>query len=218
MLGVMKLVPSLTIAAVLGLAASRIVLSETPVSVALPAPGVYATPNYGLTFQVPPNSFYCPLPEGWVGSDHGTLIFLESPGGCGGAGYPSSARGYQLDVARIGMYYGYDVSEPDDEENAPAEVPCDVVTRSRFLGHDTPICKTAEAGRIILRAESKYEADIAAEAAFTLVTTADRYTNDLAVFQALLASAKPCNAEWEDGNGRKAVIGTGDRCPDASWF
>lgn len=206
-------------AAVVGLAASAMVLSATLAGVALPAPSVYATPNYGLTFQVPPNSFYCPLPEDWVGSDHGTLIFLESPGGCGGSGYPSSVRAFERDVARIEIFYSYDMSEFVDEEYAPVPVPCDAVARSRFLGHDTPICKTTEDGTIILRAEAKYEADAAAEAAFTLVTTDDRYANDFAIFQALLASAKPCSSEWKDDKGRTERFGTGDRCPSgASWF
>lgn len=184
-----------------------------------PAPGVYATQNYGLTFHVPPHSFYCPLPAEWVGSDHGTLIFLEPPGSCAGYGFPSSARGFERDVARIEIFYGYDLSEFDGEENALAPQPCDAVAHVRFLGRDTPICKTLADGKITLRAKAKYEADARAEATFTLVTTAGRFARDSTVFQALLASARPCSSEWKDNKGRTGRIGTGDRCPPgATWF
>ena|SRR5215472_294217 len=48
----------------------------------LPAPGLYVTSNYGLMAKIPKGLTYCPLPEGWEGSDHGTVLFIEPPSGC----------------------------------------------------------------------------------------------------------------------------------------
>ena len=75
---------------------------------ALVAPPVYVSPNYNLSFRSPPGAYYCPLPKGWVGSDHGTILFLQRPARCGGAGYPSSSRGFEpAGLSRIDVYYGY---------------------------------------------------------------------------------------------------------------
>jgi hypothetical protein len=184
----------------------------------LPTPSVYVTPNYNLTFHVPPKSFYCPLPRDWLGTDHGTVIFLESPGGCSGNGYASSDRGFERDVARIGIYYGWDFSE-DSDESAAASKPCEAVGHSHFLGRDTPICKTNKDGKIILGVKGKYDADSPAEAEFVLITTADRFARDFAIFRALLISARPCSLQWTYGKSQTGRSGTGARCPSgAGWF
>jgi hypothetical protein len=61
----------------------------------LPVPALYVTKNYGLMVRVPPRRTYCPLPADWVGSDHGTTVFLVPPADCAAtAGYPSTARSW----------------------------------------------------------------------------------------------------------------------------
>jgi len=181
------------------------------------APKVFVTANYALAFRVPPHSFYCPLPDSWVGSDHGTVIFLESPGYCGGSGYPSSSRSFEREVARIEIYYGFDQSE--DDGSLTAQQRCDAIAHWRFLNRRTAICKTTEREKIILTAEAKYMTYAPAEAAFSLVTTASRLADDLVTFRALLASARPCRVKWKHENGRTERFGTGGPCPSgANWF
>src|SRR5687767_6170802 len=102
-----------------------------------PAPRQYMTGMYGLTFAVPDGATYCPLPEDWIGSDHGTTIFLERPGACGGSGYPSSSRDFASDPARISLFYAYWMGEDE-----PPPPPCKGVGSISFLGEARPICET----------------------------------------------------------------------------
>ena len=60
-----------------------------------PAIGDFTSVNYPMTFKAPASAFFCPLSPDWVGSDHGTTVFLARPKACYGAGYPSSSRGFE---------------------------------------------------------------------------------------------------------------------------
>lgn len=181
----------------------------------LPAPAAYATANHGLTLRTPPRSFHCPLPDGWVGADHGTVLFLVAPARCRGAGFASSARGFDGDVPRIEIYYGYAI-EPED---AGAPAPCRRAGQARLLGAARPLCAERRPGRVTLTTAARYAADAPSEARFTLVTTRGRLRRDLAAFRALLASTRTCTATWQDEKGRATSAGTGAPCPaGASWF
>ncbi|MBO9575503.1 MAG: hypothetical protein J7494_07200 [Sphingobium sp.] len=182
----------------------------------LRAPAAFVTEQYGLTFPVPSGSLYCPLPSDWTGSDHGTIIFMESPGKCHGAGFPSSGRGFDRDVARIEIFYSYWLEEegdPDPPEN------CIRVGTVHFLGGDRAICEQIRAGRMTLSVTAGYRIDTTAQTVFTLVTTSKRIATDLPVFRKVLASTEICSSQWRDGKGGVFATGAGPRCPkEARWF
>jgi hypothetical protein len=81
-------------------------------AVPVAAPPVFVGGDYALTFQTPRKTTICALPSDWVGSNHGTVIFLRPPKRCGGVGYPSSSRGFSDDVPRIEVFYAYWLGDP----------------------------------------------------------------------------------------------------------
>lgn len=177
-----------------------------------PAPSHYATPNYELTFAVPRGATYCPLPRRWVGSDHGTILFLERPRWCGDAGYPSSSRGFEPEaVSRIEVYYGFAL---DDDTLPP---PCHRVATMVFLGRAVPICEAREHGAIVRSVRGTYMSGSNAEAVLTLVSRPSRLARDMAVFQALAKSLRTCNGGWRKPDG--SAIGKRPACPKGvRWF
>ena len=182
-----------------------------------PTPGAFVSQQYGLTLRTPAGGSYCALPEDWVGSDHGTVIFLVAPRRCFGAGYPSSGRGFDGDVPRIEVFYGYDLEDGDQVRPSP---PCRAIGRAAFLGQGRKLCRTRHRRDIEVSVEAKYQADEAAKAILTLVTTSGRLQADLARFRTLLGSARTCTATWrEDPGGRSFTTGHGAPCPAAArWF
>jgi hypothetical protein len=176
-------------------------------------PSQFATGQHGLTFRVPRGTTYCPLPRGWIGSDHGTVIFLERPRDCGGAGYPSSGRGFDPgNVARINVYYSYWMGEDE-----PPPAPCHQVATVRMLRRMRPVCQSREAGQIVWEVSARYRADLESEAVLRLVTRPERLSLDAPLFRALVASLRTCSEVWR--NGRKSfVVGVGPRCPAAAKF
>lgn len=181
------------------------------------APAAFVSQQYGLTFRTPANSFYCALAKDWVGSDHGTVVFLAPPAACGGAGFPSSARGWDGSAPRIEVFYGYDLVD-DDEKPTPA--PCDRIGRAAFLGAGAPLCRKRARGTVEVSVSGKYQADVPAEAVLTLVTSRRRLAGDLQAFEALLRSARTCSTVWRGGPGKTSfTTGSGPPCPRAaSWF
>ena len=179
----------------------------------LPAPARYATGNYGLTFPVPHGVTYCPLPRNWVGSDHGTTLFIERPRRCGGVGFPSSSRGFEPEtVSRISVFYAYWLG--DDE---PPPSPCHHVGTVRFLGQARPICETHDRGRVVREVRGRYVADIEAEAVLTLVTRPGRLEHDMAAFRLVAQGMRACNGGWRDAKG--VALGKGPACPKGvRWF
>ena len=83
-------IATLICCALLGGAWAAKPLREPPPTAPRRAVGDFTSSNYAITFKAPDYTYYCPLPDGWEGSDHGTILFLASPSACYGAGYPSS--------------------------------------------------------------------------------------------------------------------------------
>jgi hypothetical protein len=181
------------------------------------APKQFVTAEYGLTFRVPKKSTYCPLPKDWVGSDHGTVVFLERPMRCGGVGYPSSARGFAPgDASRIELFYAYWMAESE-----PPDGRCRRVGQALFLGKKRPVCETRK-GRVITRTISaRYFTDLEAKAYFSLVTRPERLSTDMSAFRSAAASFRTCSTVWRDPDRKRRAFmtGRGPSCPRHSrWF
>ena len=183
----------------------------------LPAKRNYATGNYGLTFRPPEHAMYCPLPKGWVGSDHGTVIFLEPPRACYGAGFPSSSRGFEpADTPRIEVYYGYFLGE-DEEKTAQ----CKSTGTATLFGKKTNLCRDMWHGLATISVSGRYIADLPAELSATLVAKPGDLSRYMPQFTALVASIRTCSEKWTGGgaDGTKTfVIGQGPPCPAGGWF
>lgn len=165
-------------------------------------PRQYVTHNYGLTFLSPAGSSYCPLPQNWVGSDHGTTVFLEPPTDCGGAGYPSSARRFlPASAPRIEVYYGY---WPGEDE--PKALHCKIDGWVNLLASRRAICHGVRDGMLTEEITAKYGAHAESQVIITLVTTVARRERDLAVLESLAASMRSCATEPVDV------------CPPGNWF
>jgi len=182
-----------------------------------PAPKAFKSEQYGLTFEVPHGSSYCALSADWVGSDHGTVIFLAPPRRCFGAGYPSSGRGFEGRAPRIEVFYAYDVTDEGEGSKPPV---CKAIGLVRFLGQARRLCKTSSRHGVQVSVSAGYSADQPAEADLTLVTSRSRLATDLVQFERLLESARTCTATWTDDKGGKPfTTGSGPPCPaDARWF
>ncbi|PXA78692.1 hypothetical protein DMC25_22330 [Caulobacter sp. D4A] len=177
-----------------------------------PAPPVFVTANHGLTFRSPPGATYCPLPEDFHGSDHGTDLLLNG-GLCTGPGFPSVGRFVDTKgVAAIMVYYGYD---PDAGEDEPRRrPPCRKVATVRLLGADRPVCRERYEGRIYYSVEAKYRADAAREVSLSLLTTPERLKADLETLRAFAATVQTCAAPWEG----MEPVGVGPPCPKDGVF
>jgi hypothetical protein len=175
----------------------------------LPVPSVYVTRNYALTFTPPKAATYCPLPEDWVGSDHGTTLFLTPPERCGGAGYPSSGRDFSPNVPRIEVYYGYWFEGDMDPPPCPQ-----TVGAAKLIGKSRPLCRAD--GQVSLSAI--YKVDGPAQVILTLVTTPERLDADLATLRELAVTVRPCRAAYPMAGGKPLVTGTGRLCPAGKWF
>jgi hypothetical protein len=182
----------------------------------LPAPPVYVTPNYGLTFETPPGVTYCPLPENWTGSDHGTVLFLVPPERCDGArGYSEDGRDLSPDVPRIEIFYGY------WDRDLPPPSCWASLGKARLMGKSRTLCLDEDVEgvkfpfRIWVRAE--YEIDSQADVVITLVTSWDRQEADTKLLRQLAASVRPCSLTYRY-QGKRQVRGTGAPCPSGKWF
>ncbi len=197
----------------IGLAGGRLFMSVAWANGPLPAPAQYTTHNYGLTFATPAGSTYCPLPQGWMGSDHGTVLFPVRPRACAGAGYPSSGRGFSpTSTPRIEVYYAYWMGE--DEPKSP---PCHVDGWTSLMGRRRAICLGHRDGMITEAVSARYSADLD-RVTVTLVTVPARRERDLAAFDSLTASVQSCATHFTGGAGKTVVSGTGQACPVGGWF
>jgi hypothetical protein len=188
-------------------------LQNSPAIQPRPAPPVFVSSIYGLTFQTPPGSFYCPLPDDWRGSDHGTTVFLQSPEECGGAGYASSSRNYLRDVPLVSIYYGYAFGDGERSEAS-----CKKAGRARLFGEPRPLCRKDKDGKVIISVTAGYMADSPAEAIVTLETTPNRLDQDIRRLVTLAASVRACSIVYYE-RGKKITMGSGIACPkDGGYF
>ena len=176
-----------------------------------PAPPVFVTENYALTFRSPEHTTYCPLAPDWVGSDHGTTLFLTPPRECGGAGYPSSSRAFSPNGPRLEVYYGY----LDADEPLP---PCrHAIGRFKLVGRLRPLCQSTEDGMLRISIDARYTADSSAEVEVAVVTNPQRLQSDLQALKLLSASLRPCRVSWSS-DGKPGSMGTGRACPAGGRF
>lgn len=180
-----------------------------------PAPTAYATPNYALTFTVPHGLSYCPMPADWIGSDHGTTLFLAPPVDCGGAGYASSGRSFMpARTPRIEVYYGW----WSNDDNGPfPRHPCRrPLGHVRTFGRVYPLCPVGRGGLVGVELHVHYRISSPgdAEAIFTLLTTPKALPHDLRRFEQLVGSARGCTPKDAEKG-----FGSGASCSrSASWF
>lgn len=183
-----------------------------------PAVGDFASVNYPMTFQPPAHAFFCPLPPGWEGSDHGTTVFLTPPKSCYGAGFPSSSRGFELgDVPRIDVYYGYDVGS-----DASKPSPCRSIGTATLLGKSVPLCRETRDGMTTVTVEGRYTADITVDLSISLVSRPGDVDRWLPVFRTMLTTVHSCTSMWDEdlphGKKKHAAFGHGAPCPVGKWF
>jgi hypothetical protein len=191
-----------------------------------PAPALYVTQNHGLAMRVPPGLTYCPLPPGWVGSDHGTVIYLAPPQSCLDRPQPGPA---------IRLFYGYNAAEyehPDGSVAASATPPeeavhgCGAARASlppglTLLGKAASGCRHDAGGTVSIEVASVYDL-VPGQGAFaplpdhtlrvTLLTTPGRLTRDLAVFRRSRDSIRVCTPGWIPRQPGR------DACPEGEWW
>jgi hypothetical protein len=164
-----------------------------------PAPRLYVTGNHGVRVQVPDGLYYCPLPEGWVGSDHGTTLFLVAPGDCEAGGTPAISIFYAFNVVERDHGDGDERPPRTDAELRRDECPAGggMVTGLRLLGHSVPGCSVRDGSRVTISANAVYSLERGWRGpdrtlAVTLSTSTKRLSADLVTFRRLLAGISIC--------------------------
>jgi len=193
------------------LVAAQVCTSVAWASGPLPPPSRYVTQNYGLTFNIPAAASYCPLPQGWVGSDHGTTIFLERPKACDRGNIEREFS--PPSVPRIDIYYAYWMG--DEEPKPPA---CDVDGWTTLFGQRHAICFGQTNGMVTEEISALYTFDGPVQVIVTLATTRPRLKQDLIALRALMASMRSCEVTTTNAAGKQFVFGTGQPCPAGAWF
>jgi hypothetical protein len=176
----------------------------------------FATYQYGIAVRVPAGLYYCPIPEDWVGADHGRSLYLIPPTRC------DSTAGYVLGpvsepLPRIDLYYSYNVAEaeyPDGERPArtAAELMRQDCARPRrlrdvtLLGQPALACEKRHDAEIDVVVSTPYDLEPRAEGdspdaqlSVTLVTTPARIASDRATFNAFVRNVYQCAAQWDSG-------------------
>jgi len=174
------------------------------------APPVFVSSIHAATFEAPPGTWICQLASDWVGSDHGTVVFLVPPTACEGTGYPSTARGITDPgpVPNVEIFYAYEM--PDI--HAPKM--CRRVARLMLLGKLHPVCREVTNGTIMLSTRATFLGDEKMELHLDLTTTPARLGGDLAVFRTIAASFRGCRSLWPaDGTIKAQWVGAGRKCP-----
>ena len=176
-----------------------------------PAHGRFTTTNYTLTFAAPPALTYCPVPKDWVGSDHGTILFLIPPRSCTGVGYAASGRGaVPAGLPHIEIYYGY-----RDPGESPLP-PCRRAGKVRLLGRERPLCAGRNGASVARTATGLYRSDAMSEISLTLVTTPRRLARDMVVFTRLVESIRTCTSNMVLPGGKH--FGSGPRCKRGDFY
>lgn len=200
-------------------------LGGTPIKWPPTAPkfavGDFTSSNYAVTFRAPEHAYYCPLPENWEGSDHGTVVFFTKPKACYGAGYPSSDRGFEPgDVPRIEIYYGYDLDQSEGDQRPPR---CHSAGTALLFGKSAPLCEETNDGLAIITARGHYTADQPAMLSVTLVVSPADVPRFFPTFKTVLSSARPCRAKWEASDDHGRIVNSGytghvPACPAGKWY
>lgn len=164
------------------------------------AHGQYTSQSYALAFPPVRGTWTCPIPPDWVGSDHGTILFLTPPARCYGIGFPSIARGFEPGTTpRIEVYY--DRTFIDDGIRPLTAKSCRRIATARLFGSERPVCAMkAKVGLRTVRIASLYHQN-EYEVELTLVTTAARYRRDFATLQRLAAAIGTCDQNRDKGPG-----------------
>lgn len=164
------------------------------------AHGQYTSQGYALAFPSVRGTWTCPIPPDWVGSDHGTILFLTPPTRCYGIGFPSIARGFEPDTTpRIEVYY--DRTFIDDGIRPLTARPCHRVATARLFGSERPVCAVkTKVGLKTVRIASLYHQK-EYEVELTLVTTPARYRRDFVALQLLASVIGTCDQNRDKGPG-----------------
>jgi hypothetical protein len=178
-----------------------------------PTPSLYVTENHGLMARFPPGLTYCPLPKDWVGSDHGTEVYLVPPVACGlSTAYQSSDRSPESRVPTIGLYYAFNVAEIEHKPGqfSPPRSAREVLsmhctephTRApagiRLFGVPAAGCLIEHGRSVEVRVAGVYSYASATDGLpdhillVSLMTTKDRLGDDLGVFKVVVGSIHVC--------------------------
>lgn len=195
-----------------------------------PAPPVYVTEKHGVMASFPPGLTYCPLPKDWVGSDHGTEVYLVPPAGCRALrSYPSSGRYPGSHVRTISLYYGYNVVEirpgsPPRTRREALQINCGepyapLPAGIQLLGFAAVGCLIENRGSVEVLVVALYNLEGAQQEApdhelvVSLMTTRNRLADDLRVFKAIARDIRVCTPDWA-----KEVVGRSP-CPlGVGWW
>jgi hypothetical protein len=193
---------------------------------AQPTPQLYVTTNYGLMAKIPNGLTYCRLPDGWTGSDHGTVLVLDPPSGCiPSHSYPSSDRPTPEFVPAISLYYEHNVADIEraNGDSSPPRTSAEYVKQScekpyaripaglTLLGRPGVGCRRDDGDRV----------EIAMAALFwsgregvivTLSTTLERLSRDSHMLARVTSGLSVCKPEWDKSTRRVPA------CPDAPWW
>jgi hypothetical protein len=191
-----------------------------------PAPHIYVTSNYGLMAKIPSGLTYCQLPEGWTGSDHGTVLFLEPPSGCiPSQSYPSSDRPTPEFVPAIHLYYEHNVAEINrgKGESSPPRTSAEFARQScdrpylkipsglNLLGRPAIGCRHDEGDRVDIAMAALYWSGNEG-VIVSLSTTRKRLIHDLPMLAKMASAISVCKPDWDKS---KRTI---PACPDAPWW
>jgi hypothetical protein len=77
-----------------------------------PTPRLFLTQNYGIVARLPTGLTYCPLPADWVGSDHGSIMYLVPPSAC-------PEIGEMAKVPSIVIYYVFNTADRPNADRPP---------------------------------------------------------------------------------------------------
>ena len=193
-----------------------------------PTPRLYVTHNHGVAIRIPPGLSYCPLPDGWVGSDHGTLLYIVPPAAC-----PPVAEAEHASSAFIGVYYGFNVAEyaRADGTQGPPRSAAELLhltcpaPRSLpgviLLGRPALLCHSAKGPVVTIASGALFYLEPPAPGRYvqgralniTLATTRPRLHRDFRLFARLLAQVSICTPEWARRTSGRAA------CPTrATWW
>jgi len=190
--------------------------SEPVVAAPKPAPGLFATDTFGIIARIPRGLTYCPLPSNWIGSNHGTDVYLVPPAGCDeGVGYVSAGRPLTTIVPTISIYYGYNVltldspnySGPPRNAEELKQIICDkpyLPLPEKLVLLDMPAvgCRHDHGDQTEIKVMQVYRLDHAnrenpseppdAELEVTLYSSKPRLADDLKSFRATTRSITQC--------------------------